>query len=220
MTPAHHGDRFQAPTLAHSLPASTANVGGETQTAQDERNAHPHSIMNGFTSAGWVTLPALLTHTVTTIGYRAEGAMEQVETLVREQDAMVLDIRTMPRSRYYPQWNRKPLEARFGLQHYDHLELLGNVNYRTPELPIQLQDAHNGLLWLCVYLQRRDVVLLCGCPHPLSCQHTRKSTHLRMCHRYHVCQLLHQHLPTLSIKHLITRSDGSWDEQRHAEVQV
>lgn len=215
-----HNDCFQATTLASSLAASTASVVGETPFAQNERDSHFHSIMNAPTSAGWMSLTALLAHTVYTLGYRAEGAMEHVEMLVREHDAMVLDIRMMPHSRYSPQWNRKQLEARFGLQHYDHLELLGNVNDPFPNRPIQLQDAHNGLLWLCVYLQRRDVVLLCGCPHPLSCQHTRKSTHLRMCHRYHVCQLLHQHLPTLSIKHLITRSDGSWDEQRHAEVQV
>ncbi len=208
MTTAHHRDHFQAPTFAPSLAASTANVGGEIQTAQDERNARTHSIMNGFTSAGWMSLTALLAHTVYTLGYRAKGAMEQVEMLVREHDAMVLDIRTMPRSLYYPQWNRKQLEARFGLQHYDHLELLGNVNYPFPDRPIQLQDAQNGLLWLCVYLQRRDVVLLCGCP----C--------LSICHRSHVCQLLHRQFPALSIAHLITRTDGSWDKLRHDEVQA
>ena len=82
---------FQAPTLTPSLQAFAASVGGEAQTAHSERNAHTHSTMNGFTSAEWVTLPALLTHTVTTIGYRADGAMEQVERLVHERDAMVLD---------------------------------------------------------------------------------------------------------------------------------
>jgi uncharacterized protein (DUF488 family) len=176
--------------------------------------------MNGAFDAGWVSLPSLLTHTVFTIGYRADGAMEQVERLVDERDAMVLDIRTMPRSRYYPQWNRKPLEARFGLHHYDHLELLGNVNYACPDLPIELQDAFNGLLWLSVYLQRRDVVLLCGCPHLLWTERTRHQVHHRRCHRYVVCQLLRQHLPTLAIEHLIQQRDGSWEKQCHEEVQA
>lgn len=213
-------DRFQAPTPADSLQASGASVGGETHPVQSEQEPHSHSIMNASTSAGWVSLTALLTHTVFTLGYRAEGAMEQVEQLVRDHNATVLDIRTMPRSRYYPQWNRKALEARFGVQHYDHLELLGNVNYRTPELPIALQDAHNGLLWLCVYLQRRNVVLLCGCPQPLWHEHRRHKASLRLCHRYVVCQLLQQHFPPLAIKHLVRQRDDEWSVQRHEEVQA
>jgi len=133
--------------------------------------------------------------------------MEKVEERV-QQEAMVLDIRMKPRSRYYPRWNRKRLEARFGLQNYDHLELLGNVNYRFPDRPIHLQKSGEGLLWLLIYLQRRNVIVLCGCPHSTGC------------HRDTVCRLLRQSFPTLSITHLLARTDGTpgWDEQRVEEV--
>lgn len=137
-------------------------------------------------------------NTLYTIGYRAKGAMEQVETLV-QQGAIVLDIRMMPRSRYFPQWNRTSLETRFGFQ-YDHLELLGNVNYRTPKGPIHLQNGTEGLLWLWVYLQRRPVVLLCGCPRP------------EACHRSHVCRLVRQEYPLVPIVHLVWTGNG-WDRQ-------
>ena len=106
------------------------------------------------------------------------------------------------------------------MHHYDHLELLGNVNYPFPDRPIQLQDAHNGLLWLCVYLQRRDVVLLCGCPQPMWPERKRHETHLRLCHRYVVCQLVRQQFQTLSIEHLIQQRDSGWQRQRHEEVQA
>ena len=210
-----HPNHGQGTTLTPCVEARTASVVETRTTLLTRGGMHSHFIMNAsceeicsLTPSPFLNLEAMLSHTVYTLGYRTPGAMEKVEELV-EQGAMLLDIRTMPRSRSYWQWNRKQLETRFGVQHYDHLELLGNVNYRFPDRPLQLQDPMNGILWLLVYLQRRDVIVLCGCPDP-----TR-------CHRSLVCALLHLLLPTLSIVHLLARrTDGecAWIEQRVGEV--
>ena len=197
-------DHFQGTTLTPCVEAVTASVVETRTTLLTRGGMHSHSIMNASSEGDCPLTPfpcldvdALLRHTVYTLGYRTPGAMEKVEELV-QQGAMLLDIRTMPRSRSYWRWNRKQLEARFGVQHYDHLELLGNVNYQFPDRPMQLQDAMNGILWLLIYLQRRDVIVLCGCPDP-----TR-------CHRSLVCALLHLLVPTLSIVHLLARrTDGT-----------
>ncbi len=207
-------NHFQGTTLTPCVEALAASVVGTSTTLLTRGGMHSYSIMNALsegdcplTPSTCLDIDAMLSHTVYTLGYRTPGAMEKVEDLV-EQGAMLLDIRTMPRSRYYWRWNRKQLQARFGVQHYDHLELLGNVNYQFPDRPMELQDPMNGILWLLVYLQRRDVVVLCGCPDP-----TR-------CHRSLVCVLLHLLLPTLSIVHLLARTDGTcgWIEQRGGEV--
>ena len=211
-----HTNRFQGTSLTPRVEAVTAS-GVETHTMLEPRGGmHFHSLMNASSKGDCSLTPfpflnkdAMLSHTVYTLGYRTSGAMEKVEELVG-RGAMLLDIRAMPRSRSYWQWNRKQLEARFGVQHYDHLELLGNVNYKFPDRPMQLQDAMNGILWLLIYLQRRDVIVLCGCPDPVQC------------HRRLVCTLLHLLFPTLSIVHLLARRTdgiGVWMEQRIGEEE-
>jgi hypothetical protein len=149
------------------------------------------------------TVPSL--HTIYTIGYRSSpDAMRKVEELVID-GAMLLDIRMTPFSRFhYREWNRKQLQQRFGMRKYDHLELLGNVHYQHPELPMQLYDAEQGLLWLLAYLRCWDVVLLCGCPDPATC------------HRSLVCRLLHKRFPDIPIIHLIPclTAPTLWTEQR------
>lgn len=205
-----HLDHFQTTTLAPSLPTSVTSVVETQPTLMERQASRPHSIMHECSTREYVlplhhvlSVEAIMRYTVYAIGYRAPGAMEKVEELVR-QGARVLDIRMMPRSRYSAQWNRKQLEVRFGLQNYDHLELLGNINCRFPDRPIHLQNSGEGLLWLLIYLQRRNVMVLCGCPRPIGC------------HRDTVCRLLRQSFPTLSIRHLIARTN-SWDEQRVKE---
>lgn len=150
-------------------------------------------------------------HTIYTIGYRSSpDAMHKVEELVTH-GAMLLDIRMMPFSRfYYREWNRKQLQQRFGIRSYDHLELLGNVNYQHPELPMQLYDAEQGLLWLLTYLRYFDVVLLCGCPDSAAC------------HRSLVCRLLHERFPDIPIIHLIPcpAAPTLWTEQRLEDPYV
>ena len=211
-----HIDHFQGTTLTHGSQASVASVVGTRATLEPRGGMYSHSIMNAsgegdclLTSFPFLNGDSILSHTVYTLGYRTPGAMEKVEELV-QQGAMLLDIRMKPRSRSYWRWNRKQLQTRFGVQYYDHLELLGNVNYQFPDRPMQLQDTTNGILWLLVYLQRRDVIVLCGCPDP-----TR-------CHRSLVCALLHLLLPMLSIVHLFARTDstGEWIEQRVGMIHL
>lgn len=149
-------------------------------------------------------------NTIYTIGYRAPGAMQEVEALVNA-GARLVDIRLVPGSQYYPEWARKALQRRFGWQYYEHLALLGNLNYAHPDRPMQLRDAEQGLRWLHIFVRQHPVILLCGCPD------------FRRCHRLLVCDLFKQRVPDARIVHLVLREalTPRWDEQAHStEVQA
>ncbi|GCE26400.1 hypothetical protein KDA_18840 [Dictyobacter alpinus] len=145
-------------------------------------------------------------HTLYTIGYRAPGAMDKINEYV-SAGALLLDIRFLPASRFAPEWSRKQLLARFGRQNYEHLKDLGNVNYRDRTRPMQLVNSDHGLPWVYVHLQKRDVLLLCGCPEPATC------------HRSLVCQHIHALTPQVQIVHLVCkpRITPHWKEQREGK---
>lgn len=140
-------------------------------------------------------------HQVITLGYRTPGAMEQVQAQINA-GACLVDIRLVPHSRFLPHWRRAALAARFGTA-YHHLPALGNVHYRTPEQPMRLRDATQGLEYLVVLLRERNVLLLCGCPDP------------ETCHRSLVCQLIQERVPGLSITHLVLHPspEPHWQER-------
>jgi uncharacterized protein (DUF488 family) len=144
-------------------------------------------------------------NTIYTIGYRAPGAMHKVEALV-QAGARLVDIRLVPGSRYYPEWTRKALQQRFGWQYYEHLALLGNLNYAHPERPMRLRDAEHGLDWLHIFVKQRNIILLCGCPD------------FKRCHRLLVCNLFLQRVPDAHIVHLAPREALTpvWCEQPHS----
>src|SRR5450759_3875088 len=100
--------------------------------------------------------------TLYTVGYLQPDAMATVQRLVA-QGVMLLDIRYSPRSRR-PEWSRKRLAERFEGR-YRHAPALGNVNYRSPELPIQFVDTFDGLWSVLFWFVNKgyDVCLLCAC---------------------------------------------------------
>lgn len=103
-----------------------------------------------------------MVQTVYTLGYLQRGSMERLRKLVAD-DVTVIDIRLSPRSAW-PQWSRKQLAERFGSR-YLHVPELGNVNYRSSSLPVQLASEFDGLWSVLFWVVNKgcDVCLLCAC---------------------------------------------------------
>lgn len=106
--------------------------------------------------------------TLYTIGYLQPDAMATVQRLV-DKGVMLLDIRYAPRS-HRPEWSRKRLVERFEGR-YHHVPEFGNVNYRSPELPIQLANEFDGLWSVLFWVVNKgsDVCLLCACADVSAC---------------------------------------------------
>jgi uncharacterized protein (DUF488 family) len=86
-----------------------------------------------------------------TIGHSTRAAGEFVALLARAGVGLVVDVRTVPRSRTNPQFNREALAEtleRVGIA-YEHLAALGGLRKRTPGIPPavngfwQNQSFHN-----------------------------------------------------------------------------
>ena len=109
-----------------------------------------------------------MANTLYTLGYLQHDSMARLEKLVAD-NVIVLDIRSSPRSRWYA-WSRKRLIERFG-NSYHHVPELGNVNYRSAELPVKLANEFDGLWSVLFWLVNKgyDVCLLCACADVLVC---------------------------------------------------
>ena len=104
--------------------------------------------------------------TIFTTGYLAGWTPDALAAAVTEQDAVLCDIRFMPRSRV-PGWNRAQLERLMGAR-YRHLKALGNQNYKGGE--IALVDITEGLRQIEALLDQFDnVVLMCACRDAQRC---------------------------------------------------
>ncbi len=115
---------------------------------------------------------------VYTLGYAVPGAMEQVEQVMSDPSMLLVDIRYAARSRWYPAWNKKALQSRWGVR-YTHEQRLGNVNYKEREKPIQLLDPDKSLEGAVLLLrQGYSLLLLCACAD------------YETCHRKVVAQLI------------------------------
>jgi uncharacterized protein (DUF488 family) len=103
-----------------------------------------------------------------TVGYAGLEGAEQLQGLFAQQ-VLIVDIRYYPASRWRPEWSRKRLMERF-TTNYCHVRELGNVNYQSSSLPIELVDAAAGVSWIAGLLQAgRDVCLLCACADWKNC---------------------------------------------------
>jgi uncharacterized protein (DUF488 family) len=99
-----------------------------------------------------------------TLGYTHPDATTTLQTLMTSDPKMLLiDIRYSPRSRWFPQWSKKQLQASWG-DRYQHMKALGNVNYHLADAPIQLLDPEMGIRWVVEQLQAGySLILLCAC---------------------------------------------------------
>jgi uncharacterized protein (DUF488 family) len=78
-----------------------------------------------------------MTHPFYTIGHGTRPLAEFVELLRSVQVALLVDVRTVPRSRTNPQYNRDALPASlapFGIQ-YEHMAALGGLRSRDRHVP-------------------------------------------------------------------------------------
>ena len=69
--------------------------------------------------------------TIYTVGYALPDAAAWLDRLMRDPRALLVDIRSQPRSRPWPQCNRAALSARYS-RRYVWERRLGNIHYREP----------------------------------------------------------------------------------------
>ena len=124
-----------------------------------------------------------------TIGYAALDQIEPLQ-LFLSGGVLLIDIRYFPSSRWKPEWSRKRLYERFA-SNYQHVPELGNTNYNSLELPIQLVDAKRGVAKIVQLLQQGyDICLLCTCAD------------WKTCHGQIVADLVERELSNIQTVHL------------------
>jgi uncharacterized protein (DUF488 family) len=103
-------------------------------------------------------------------GYAHPDASFQLERYLRQEPILLLDIRSSPRSRWYPAWNKAALAARYGYR-YTWEPRLGNVNYRHRDLGIELAQGHREAVHAAAKLlcEGTNLVLLCACKDERTC---------------------------------------------------
>ncbi|GCE16996.1 DUF488 domain-containing protein [Dictyobacter kobayashii] len=104
------------------------------------------------------------------IGYAAPGSEDLVLSLMHSYpQALLLDVRLRARSRWFPAWNRRALETRWG-ERYIHELRFGNVNYQYPRRPIELADPDAVVPWAAsLLLQGYHLLVLCACKDYARC---------------------------------------------------
>lgn len=136
--------------------------------------------------------------TVYTWGYtrvssRSVWPVDELQRLRAERNALVVDVRFKPVSRFR-QWGQRSLERAFG-DDYVHIQAFGNLNWASWTKPIVLVDPAAGLAQLKPLVSaERPPLLLCMCPDTF-------------CHRTDVARYLAQHAGWI-IEHLVPEHSG------------
>lgn len=141
--------------------------------------------------------------TIYTLGYAAPGAAQQLEALMADPQMLLLDVRLVPRSRWWPQWSKPQLRARWG-KRYSHEKQLGNVNYRDQSKPVVFagrypERAIAGAVSLL--LQGYSLLLLCACKDE------------ETCHRTLIAQMIQQALETALQEEHARAIEERWEAQ-------
>ena len=101
-------------------------------------------------------------NTLYTYGYSG-GSDRDLLLFAKEHDALVVDVRFKPFSRFTPQWNQRNLRDTLR-DHYYHLLELGNRNYKGENgSASDFVNLEHGLANLAQLLETRPVILLCVC---------------------------------------------------------
>jgi uncharacterized protein (DUF488 family) len=104
--------------------------------------------------------------TLYTVGYQS-GHLSQALELVANGNCRLFDIRFNPYSPN-PRYTRAALSAAAGSA-YEHLQSLGNINYRNGG-PITLLDEARGIARLVDTLESGlDAIVLCACKNLSTC---------------------------------------------------
>lgn len=136
------------------------------------------------------------------VGYNAYNSEQHVQALMGNPRMLLIDTRKTPWS-YKPQWSRDDkhvgsctvpgLASQWGRRYRYAGKVLGNENYKHPELPIKIINLDEGLRGLKLYLQKGySLILLCGCTHD-------------GCHRYTIMRELQRAIPEVQFY----RADGT-----------
>lgn len=115
----------------------------------------------------------------------AERALD--ELMVRDERAILVDIRYSTVSRKKPEWSHDALQAKYG-NRYLWIRELGNVNYFEHNKGIKIANPDKGLARLITGLERGYTpILLCTCPR------------YETCHRKVVIDLLRERMPSVEV---------------------
>ena len=97
-----------------------------------------------------------------TLGYSG-WKIEDVEAVLERLDAILVDVRMVPRTRWTPLWNGQALRTRLG-DRYVWLREFGNVNFKGTFEQIKIADFPAGEKRLRELIATgKAVVLMCGC---------------------------------------------------------
>jgi uncharacterized protein (DUF488 family) len=109
-----------------------------------------------------------------TAGYYGRD-INEFKATVEGLNAVVVDIRLVPQSRFTPQWRQKNLQTLFG-ENYLHIKELGNKGFK--EKRIEIADPEAGF---DILLQiKRDMILLCACKDYEKCHRKVIAEELKM----------------------------------------
>jgi uncharacterized protein (DUF488 family) len=122
--------------------------------------------------------------TIYTLGYSAQGAAGQLERSIRQTHMLLVDVRLRPVSRWAYGWNKAALASRYGSS-YRWEPRLGNLHYKSRDLPIALAPGHEDAIaeLAALILAGSSLVLVCACRDA------------RACHRTLVAKLVQDALP-------------------------
>ena len=98
-----------------------------------------------------------------TFGYYGKS-FDDFKARVKALEAVVVDIRLVPQSRFFPQWRKAHLEKVFN-ENYFHVRELGNKGFK--EKRIEIADIDEGLK--IVEAINQNAILLCACKDVSKC---------------------------------------------------
>lgn len=122
--------------------------------------------------------------TVFTIGHSTHTLKEFVEILLAQKIEKVVDIRTIPRSRHNPQFNKETLPKELGTIGYVHMAELGGLRHTKPDSPnagwknnsfrgfadyMLTEVFERGIEKLIETAQKEKVVIMCAEAVPWRC---------------------------------------------------
>ncbi|MEW6210624.1 MAG: DUF488 domain-containing protein [Acidobacteriota bacterium] len=94
-----------------------------------------------------------------TTGYTGKQP-DDLKSLVKRLDVVLVDIRFLPRSRWQPHWNKSALQQMLGGR-YVHVRELGNKQFR--QNAINIADLERGIAIIETLALQRPVILMCAC---------------------------------------------------------